>query len=169
MTSENLPHLQECNETFERVRSAFSCIASYLSKTSLPCTLRLIMFKYFLLHCWRCFFELWAMLTYVFWHLLLCGGGPCDYTNKLINFVFSSSLMMFPHTAKHIQNMLNTIKTVTFLKNTSFIDVKQYIRVPISGRTSSHCIHGPSQKQNTCSSHRLHKEYADGICRTFLR
>lgn len=32
--------------------------------------------------------------------------------------------MMFPHTAKHIQNMLNTIKTVTFLKNTSFIDVK---------------------------------------------
>lgn len=37
--------------------------------------------------------------------------------------------MMFPHTAKHIQNMLNTIKTVTFLKNTSFIDVKQYIRV----------------------------------------
>lgn len=81
MTSENLPHLQECNETFERVRSAFSCIASYLSKTSLPCTLRLIMLKYFLLHCWRCFLELWAIHTYVFWHLLLCGGGLCDYTN----------------------------------------------------------------------------------------
>lgn len=81
MTSENIPHLQECNETFERVRSAFSCIASYLSKTSLPCMLRLIMLKYFLLHCWRCSLELWTIHTYVFWHLLLCGGGLCDYTN----------------------------------------------------------------------------------------
>lgn len=79
MTSENIPHLQECNETFERVRSAFSCIASYLSKTSLPCMLRLIMLKYFLLHCWRCSLELWTIHTYVFWHLLLCGGGLCDY------------------------------------------------------------------------------------------
>lgn len=72
--------------------------------------------------------------------------------------------MMFPHTAKHIQNMLNTIKTVTFLKNTSFIDVKQY--TPISDRTSSLV---KVKNITTCSSRGLHKEYADGTCRTFLR
>lgn len=167
MTSENLPHLQECNETFERVRSAFSCIASYLSKTSLPCTLRLIMLKYFLLHCWRCFLRTLGNAHVCVLTFVALRGRPV-WLHKLINQL-RVLLMMYPHTEKHIQNMLNTIKTVTFLKNTSFIDVKQYIRVPISGRTSSHCIHGPSQKQNTCSSHRLHKEYADGICRTFLR
>ena len=30
VTSKDLPLPKECNETYQRVRSAFSCIASYL-------------------------------------------------------------------------------------------------------------------------------------------
>lgn len=102
MTSENLPHLQECNETFERVRSAFSCIASYLSKTSLPCTLRLIMFKYFLLHCWRCFLRTLGNVHVCVLTFVALRGRPV-WLHKLINqlrvFLFLNDVP--PHCKTH--------------------------------------------------------------------